>query len=468
MADIGIRAKEGVDNVFNLGSGIPTRNIGLMVERARGVALLPTFTANLKEDALYFGGYDKTLKSYYTVKAMFDNLQKAPIQLFQMRVVGSGCVAGFEEIMNTTNEVLIIKAGRQGQEDVGTWANGIVVNFYTVGIEDPDNVVVEVVYGGTVVETFKELTLSAMVSKINKISNYILAEEGAGYASGLATGTTTITLAGGVYNAPVATDYEPGYDATTAVAEGMAIMLKAPINIIACPELSTDAFAVKAEAFCNTNRLFYVHTMPKDSTAAAIETFYGLIKSSGQSFIASYLNWMEVDDEDGGTVWIPATGYVLGAGFIRVANMDNDIAWSVPAGDRTYAVGILDFTHKDIAVATLDRYTDVFKLNTIRYNERVGFMIWTSRTASTTFLYESIHVRLETNWIIANLLDRNLTYREKLNTPTLRNDMKVSNVMWMQNIYNQGGIEQSISFDQACVVSVESSTENRKKFNLRN
>ena len=165
-------------------------------------------------------------------------------------------------------------------------------------------------------------------------------------------------------------------------------------------------------------------------------------------------------------MWIPALGYYLGAGYVRVSDFDNKVAWSIPAGDRTYAKGIYDFNNKNLASQTLDRFTLVFKVNTVRYTKETGFYIYSSRTMSKKFLYESVHIRLQTNWIIANLLVNNIKFRERLNTPNLRNTMKIENRMWFQNMYNNGGVEASVPFDDAVVIVVKTDIQNRKNLGM--
>jgi len=459
--EIGIDLKEGVGNVFELGSKVPTRNVALLVERLRGIAFLPTLVANPKEDKVFFGNAEVSKNSAYVVQNIFDNLAKAPLNLYEMRVVGADCVAASAALTNVS-DVLTIKAGRNGLEDVGTWANGIVVNIYKKGVEDPDNFVLEVLYNSTLAETKKAETLEDLVNKVNGQSKYIMIEP-IDLTLGLPADTNSETLANGVYNEPTEADYYPTYDSITDEPKGLAILLNAPINLIATPEIQSDTFVAKADVFCRDNDLFFIHSLVKDATTTTIQATALALKTNNQSFTASYLNWVEVDNQNGGRKWIPSIGYVIGAGYVRVGYFDNNIAWSVPAGDRTYALGIYDFSHKDIAVTTLDRYTTVYGINTIRYTEKTGFIIWSSRTMSTNSLYNSIHVRLQTNWIVQNLLERNLEYRERLLTPSLKGNMKSSNLMWFKNIYNKGGLEGSIPFEKACIIVIEVSKENRKE-----
>ena len=85
------------------------------------------------------------------------------------------------------------------------------------------------------------------------------------------------------------------------------------------------------------------------------------------------------------------------------------------------------------------------------------------RTYSNNPLFESIHIRLETNWIIQNLKIRNEKFLQRLITPSLYKEQRTDNLIWFKNIYEQGGIERSISFADAVVITIEQSKENRKE-----
>ena len=53
-----------------------------------------------------------------------------------------------------------------------------------------------------------------------------------------------------------------------------------------------------------------------------------------------------------------------------------------------------------------------------------------------------------------------------LNTFTSSIQIKVDNLIWFKNLYEQGGIEASIPFEDAVIISVETLKENRKEMEL--
>ena len=73
---------------------------------------------------------------------------------------------------------------------------------------------------------------------------------------------------------------------------------------------------------------------------------------------------------------------------------------------------------------------------------------------------------METNWIIANVKVRNEKFIQRINTPSLQKDMKVDNLIWFKNLYEKGGIERSIPFDDAVIIDIETSKENRKEVEM--
>lgn len=465
MSDkLGIQATEGTANVLTLNTNVPVRSIGLLMSRERGVPNKISYIPSAKEDVKIFGSHDKTRHySSYVVKNLFDNLAGSNIELYGIRIVGTGTVVAEATVQNDTPaNVLIVKAGREGLEDPGDWGNNLKFKISPPGVDVIDKYYGEVLYFDESVETFTADTLSKLADKINAQSAYVVIEE-VDYSLGLGVAAVTATLAGGVFVAPVEADFEPDYNAVTLLPEGLALFEGAKVNIISCTEIFTDAYAAKAETFCAAQKLFYVHNYAEDVNEAAIIASYNALKKAQQAYIACYINWCEVDDGDEGKLWIPALGYWIGAGYVRVSALDNDVVWSVPAGDRTYSAGIYQFSHQEYTEQMITRYATQYFANAVLYVNNVGNIIWSQRTMSLNFLYQSVHVRLETSWIIKVLLERHVPFKDRLITPKLNNDMLVDNTMWFQNIYNQGGIEASIPFSQAVIIDVATSKTNRRQ-----
>lgn len=367
---------------------------------------------------------------------------------------------------SASEAILIFHAGMQGSKDVGVWGNELRVRVYPVG--DPngseDGYFTQVFYQGYLVESFTSVGADFinLADQINQRSGFVMAELG-NPALELTT-TFDAGLAGGVYNSPTEADFTPRYDPVTEEALGMAVFDSVDVQIIACPEVFSTNFARQCEDFARTNLKHFVFTMPYLATEAVLEQYYNTLATPDQSFASGYLEWVEVPaDKIGNKIWIPQTGYILGAGYIRKAGLYNGDVWTPPAGVETNSRGIFRFTHQDLNDDKMSRFVKKWRCNVSKYIKNVGFCAWSSRTYSNNSLFESIHVRLETNWLVRSIEARNTKFMQRLLSPSLEKTIKTDNLVWFKNLYEKGGIEQSIAFSDAVVIDIEISKEDRKE-----
>ena len=468
---IGVTTEERITNAFNVGSNVSTRNVGLLVERVRGVAGKPILTNNPTEDKKIFGGHDPNMYSSFVVENLFRNAGGYQANVYQVRVVGEGSTAA-SVIINSSGAApaLEVIAGNQGLPDVGTWGNDLRVRYFPIDAEggSAEGILLEVLYKGIKVERFLSTgdSVQDLVNQVNSRSGYITIDviDGA-----LAMGATMVEaiLVGGTYVAPALADYTPAYDEVTGAPIGMAIFDSVDVQVVAAPEVFDLTFNVAARDFAETNNKFFIFNAPFLATETTLETYYNSLVEGKQSYVAGYLNWVEVPrDASGNKIWIPAIGYVLGAGYIRKAGLNNGYVWIPPAGEETAAKGVFRVSHDDLSQDKMSRFVKKWRMNVIKYIANVGYAIYSSRTYSSDPLFESIHVRLQTNWLITNLKARNERFIQKLSNPTIDKSMEIDNTIFMKNVYEQGGIEASIPFNEAVVVNVITSVENRKEKEL--
>jgi len=463
---IGVTVEEGISNAVSLDSNISTRNIGLAVERERGLVGIPTLVTSPKEDKRLFGGHDPSMYSSYVVENLFNNAGGYPVNVYQSRVVGVGCVASSIAVMQGVTEAFKVRAGRAGVRDVGTWGNALRFRIYPMGNANGsgEGYLAEVVYKGYLVETFTSVgaSLVNLAEQINQRSEFIMVE-----GTALSTVITTVfdgMLVGGVYVAPLEANFNPVYNAVTLEAEGIAVFDNVDVQIIACPEIFSVNFAKACEAFAKSNLKLFIFVMPYLATEAVVETYYNALSTPDQSFTAGYLEWVEVmADNLGNKIWIPQTGYILGAGYIKKAGLNNGDVWTPPAGVDTNSKGIFRFTHQDLNDDRQSRFVKKWRCNVTKYIKNIGFCSWSSRTYSNNSLFESIHVRLETNWLVKSVETRNQPFMQKIISPSLQKSILSSNLIWFKNLYERGGIEQSIDFSDAVIIEIEVSKENRKE-----
>lgn len=583
---IGITAEERVTNAINLGSDISVRNIGLLVERERGVENKPILTTELKEDKRIFGGHNTNMYSSYVVENLFNNTGGYSANVTQVRIIGDGSVAASTTIKNAyqntqtfvntviqnasvsqgqknrvvignveigdeftlqvdstdgvtpvthtftyealttdpldvlnaikddfdtffgtlgtvfttaivtgvleitspnnitmavtsstlnnafSEDILEAVAGREGEEDKGTWGNNLRVRVFPIGHVNgsADGYLLNVIYQGYLVETFTSVGANwqSLIDQVNQRSEYILLNA-IDLTKELTVAPFDGALSGGVYVAPAPADFEPKHNSITGDPEGMAIFEGVDVQILACPEIFTANYAKLCDDFCRNLVVpkFFIFNMPYLATESVLTAYFNTLFSPDQSFVGGYLNWCQVPaDANGNKIWIPNIGYVLGAGYIRKAGLFNGAVWTPPAGLETNAKGIFKFTHDTLSDVTLSRYVKRWRCNVVKYVKNTGYVVYSSRTYSNNSLFESIHVRLETNWVIANLLVRNEKYLQRIYTPTLVKTMKTDNSIWSKNVYEQGGIEQSIPFSDAVVIDITTNRTNRKEVEM--
>lgn len=579
---IGVTAEERVINSFNLTPSGGIKNIGLLVERERGVDGKIILVNNIKEDRRIFGGHNANMYSSFVVETLFNNTGGYPVNVFQARIVGDGSLpaktvvknasqdlqtitrtttqnynsspvtsqidelqitnveAGdtftvtlsansgtainetfshtatgtsadtvanelvtainaqmttlgadlvaanvsngkftitgasfaFTTTTSATNEatsepIFNLIAGYQGEADKGTWGNSLRVRVYPIGHINgsTDGYKLEVFYKGYLVETFISGgdDWADLLTQVNQRSGYVMMEQ-VDFTKALTLSPFDSALIGGVYVAPVEADFNPRYNEVTQEPLGMNLFEGEDVQVVACPEVFSSHFAKLCEDFARKNLKFFIFNMPYLATESVLETYYNALFTPDQSFSASCLNWIEVPmDMEGNKIWVPSIGYILGAGYVRKPAMHNGYIWIPPAGTETTAKGVYRTTHDGLSEDTLSRYVKKWRCNVVKFIKNIGFCIWSSRTYSNNALFESIHVRLETNWIIENLLVRNQKALQSLISPSTLRSIKTDNLIWFKNLYETGGIEQSVPFDEAVIINVEQLKEARKE-----
>lgn len=149
------------------------RNIGLLMERERGVPLLPYKVTSREDDLKYFGSAINNAYGQQVVKLLFDNADPAPVTLYGVRVVGSTSVTATTGVVAIGTVNVTVKAGYHGKDDPGTWGNNIKAILYSYNFKSRNNFLLEVYYKGDLVETFEGATCAAIQLDVNKRSGYI-------------------------------------------------------------------------------------------------------------------------------------------------------------------------------------------------------------------------------------------------------------------------------------------------------
>jgi len=416
-----------------------------------------------------------------TYRANGANSSSAWVTTTEAPVSGSGGVftirgatanVSFALTGSTTNtaapeSIFYLIAAYQGLADVGTWGDDLSVKVYPIGHANgnPTKYLLNVYYKNSLVESFAQATWQSLQDEVNTVSDFVMMEE-IDYGVELDGLPFEANLSGGVYNAPVQADYEPKYADITNEPSGLAIFDSYDVQLLVCPEIFTLDFHQKCDAFAKAVKKFYVWNMPFNATESQVTSFYNGMFSGSESFNGGYLQWAQVYDENGAKIWIPALGYILGAGYIRVAGLNNGNVWTPPAGTQSNSFGVIQFSHANMTDTTMSRYVKTWHINVIKFIKQTGWVIWSSRTMSNDDLHSSIHVRLEANWLGASLVDRGAKFIQKLISESFLKEVQIDYLAFMQNIYNKGGIENTIPFDTAVVITVTVNKEDRKATDL--
>jgi phage tail sheath protein FI len=182
---------------------------------------------------------------------------------------------------------------------------------------------------------------------------------------------------------------------------------------------------------------------------------------------AGYNFWVKTNDEHGSTIWTPSTGVVIGAGFLRIPALNNNQIHYPPAGIDSVFSDVLDITPKIVSESAMEKWVTRYSVNTAKYKKGVGYYLQSSRTLSTNLLYQSIHIRRVTNYFVQQLKDNLEWVIQKPLTPELKRDVYTSLYNYFLTEYStRGAIEQSIPFEQACVISVEQNKIDRKHLEI--
>lgn len=195
--DIGLSVVEGVANGLAPFTEPSKRNIGLLMERVRGVENVPFRITSLADDAARFGGLNANMYGPTVVRNLFKNAKGKPLQMYGIRIVGTGSAAATTGAVTVIGVSHTLVAGQQGVADKGTWGNSITAKFYSYDYNVKNKYSIDIFYQGVFVETFDASTMALLQATINSNSMYITATFSAEYAIPLwvaGTGTITTTL----------------------------------------------------------------------------------------------------------------------------------------------------------------------------------------------------------------------------------------------------------------------------------
>lgn len=471
---IGVSVTEGVSTGISPFQEASKYNIGLLMERERGIPNRPTRVFSLQEDRKVFGGESADKFGAYVTRHLFKNAQNFGAVLWGVRIVGaSGNTAAsglFTDGAGTPHTIFTVWAGQTGYKDPGTWANstsyaageGVKVRCFPKGHANGlvDKYLFEVYYQNRLVESWEADSWNDLITQVNDRSYYVYLQPGD--LTKNITDIQQVHLTGGTYSAPVEADFYPEPDESAPT--GLAVLDNVDVQIIANTEFHTVEMAQQGRDYANGHpkRPIYVYNLPYASTTSVVETFADDLQTDLTDCSAGYNFWVRTGDGNGGFIWTPSIGVVIGAGYVRVPGMNRDYIHYPPAGVESAFVDVQDISPNNVGIDLSTLWVKRYSTNVAIYRRGKGFFLWSSRTNSTNSLYQSVHIRRITSYYKTTLEDNLLWAVQKPLTPELKRAIYVSIYNYFLTEYGKGALERSIPFDQACQIAVTQDPIDRK------
>lgn len=475
---IGVSLQEGQSTGLSPFVEASKYGIALLMERERGIPNKPLRVTSLQEDRKRFGGVSNDKFGAYVTRNLFKNAANFGAVVYGVRVLdvtGSTVASGnFTNGAGTPVTIFKVWAGQTGYKDPGTWANctsysageGVKVRVFPKGHVNGivDKYLFEVYYKNRVVESWSASTWNELITSVNDRSYYCFLEPVT--LTGDITDIQSVHLSGGTYAAPDEADFYPVPDEENPT--GLAVLDNVDIQMVAVTEHFTVDMAQEGRDYCNNhpNRPVYVYNLPYVSTSTVVETFANALQTDLTDCSAGYNFWVQTSDENGGYIWAPSIGVVLGAGYVRVPGLNRDYIHFPPAGLDSVFADVKDISPNNVSIDTATQWVKRFSTNVAIYRPGKGFFLWSSRTNSTNSLYQSVHIRRVTSLYRSTLEDSLLWAVQKPLTPELKRQIYVSVYSYFLGEYGKGALENSIPFDQACVISVTQDELDRKTLRI--
>lgn len=280
----------------------------------------------------------------------------------------------------------------------------------------------------------------------------------------------TATLASGADGTVTESDFYP--IKSTASPKGLACFDGCDIQILAVTEFHSLSMAKQLNAYLNEwGGPIGVINLPLNADEGTAELYAIELQTPERSFMAgAYYGWCKVPDENGNELLIPSIGPVLGAGYVRTPYLQGNFIHIPPAGLDSLFHNVIDMIPSKLSQAVINKCVQQFSCNIIQYAENIGYYVGSSRTYSTNDLYCSVHIRQQTSYYVRALLQSMRFLEQKPNTPELKNSALKELRRFFKTEYDNGALENSVSFDEAykgiCDLSNNPKGQDRKLINI--
>lgn len=260
-------------------------------------------------------------------------------------------------------------------------------------------------------------------------------------------------------------DFYSVYDSVNP--KGFACFDGVDVQIIASTEYHSLTLASNLRAYLeNRKDPIGLVNLPLNADEGTAELWSYTLQSNDVSFLACYLGWVKVYDDNGYLTVIPSIGAILGAAYLRTPYQYGDQIHIPPGGIDSTFVSVADVIPQRVSQSMVNSVVKDHTCNVIRYLEGYGYYVGSSRSYSVNPLYQSIHIRMQTSYY-KRLMDARLKFWEqKPNTPENTNAALAKLYSMFFNEYNVGALERSIPFEQAYQV-LQVRTTDRKFVSIK-
>lgn len=290
-----------------------------------------------------------------------------------------------------------------------------------------------------------------------------------GAACKVRTDSTYIgTLANGADGTVTENDFYP-VEGTNP--KGLACFDGYDIQILVVTEFHTLTMATALNTYLNkVKNPIGVVNLPLNADEGVAELYADTLQTNETSYLAGYLGWCKVPDENGNPITIPVIGPVLGAAYLRTPYLNGDFIHIPPGGTDSTFHNVLEMVPERLSQASINKLVQQLTCNIIQNIEGVGFYVGSSRTYSVNPLYNSIHIRLQTSYYRRVLQARMRFMEQKPNTPELKREALASLYAYFKTEYDNGALERSVDFNVAykgiCDKSNNPASQDRKLINI--
>lgn len=276
-------------------------------------------------------------------------------------------------------------------------------------------------------------------------------------------------LTGGVDGEVVESDFYP--IPSVDAPKGLACFDGFDVQILACTEFHSLSMAKKLNAYlAEKKNPVGVVNLPLGADEGTAELYANELQTNDKSFVAGYMGWVKVPDENGDPMLIPALGPILGAAYLRTPYVQGNFIHIPPAGTDSLFNYVIEVVPARLSQSAINKIVQEFTTNIIQYADNLGYYVGSSRLYSTNDLYMSIHIRLQTSYYVRYLYAALRYLEQKPNTPELKREALITLRQFFQNEYNNGALERSVPFATAyqgiCDTSNNPLSQDRKLLNI--